>query len=96
MGQVKNHKRKGARAERKTMAYLESMAFRCVRSAASLGPFDVVAIGTLGVLLVQVKANGYASAIELEAMREFPRPPGVVCQVHRWVDYSRLPIVTDV
>jgi len=52
-----NAKAKGNRSEHKSIQSLESRVNRCVRAAASLGTFDVVAVGLFDVLLVQVKTN---------------------------------------
>jgi Holliday junction resolvase len=90
-----NSKGKGARNERRSMKLLESLGYRCCRSAASLGCWDVVAIGTADVILIQVKSNSWPSEIEMESLREFRVPPGVRRLVHRWRDRQRLPDVRE-
>jgi hypothetical protein len=40
-----NAKRKGTRNEHRSIALLESAGYRCSRSAASLGEWDIVGIG---------------------------------------------------
>jgi Holliday junction resolvase len=52
-----NAKRKGSRNERRSIALLESCGYRCTRSAASLGGWDIIGIGSKDVVLVQVKTR---------------------------------------
>lgn len=80
-----NAKRKGTRREHQTMQWLEAQGYRCCRSAASLGEWDVIAIGQ-DVLLVQVKSNRWPGSDEMRALVRFPAPPGVRKLVHRWRD----------
>ena len=89
-------KRKGNRNEHKTMALLEKQGYLCTRGAASLGTFDVIAIGAKGVLLVQVKSNRWPGRQEMEAIREFACPPNCMKVVHRWRDYAKEPDVKEV
>ncbi len=85
-------KAKGTRNEHRSKRLLENTGYRVTRSSASLGEWDLVAIGPLGVQLVQVKTNRWPGSVEMEAMREFPVPPsGVIKVVHRWRDYARYP-----
>jgi Holliday junction resolvase len=50
--------RKGAELERKIMASLKEKGYHVVRSAGSKGPFDLIALGKPGeVLVIQVKAG---------------------------------------
>ena len=92
---MKNAKRKGSRQEHRSMALLETMGYRCTRSAASLGEWDVVAIGTSDVLLVQVKSNRMPGTLERYALQEFVVPAGVRKQIHVWKDRARLPEVHE-
>ena len=48
-----NAKAKGTRAEHRSIRLLEAAGYACCRSAASLGAWDVVAIGTVDVILLQ-------------------------------------------
>jgi Holliday junction resolvase len=89
-------KRKGARNERRSMALLEAVGYRCTRAAASLGAWDVIAIGPTDVVLVQVKTRDWPSAAEMEVLREFPAPPNARKLVHRWRDGQRRPDVREV
>jgi hypothetical protein len=89
-------KRKGARNERRSMALLEAAGYRCTRAAASLGAWDVIAIGPTDVVLVQVKTRDWPSAAELEALKLFPAPPNCRKLVHRWRDGQRMPDVREI
>lgn len=91
-----NNKAKGNRNEHKSMALLEAQGYLCTRGAASLGTFDIIAIGAKGVLLVQVKSNRWPRAKEMEAIRDFACPSNCVKVVHRWRDYAKEPDVKEV
>ncbi|RKX61380.1 MAG: hypothetical protein DRP29_00605 [Thermodesulfobacteriota bacterium] len=66
-----NTKRKGIEAERRAKKILEQAGYLVIRSSASLGPFDLVAIGTHGTLrLIQVKKGTQATRAEREALAE--------------------------
>jgi hypothetical protein len=91
-----NTKRKGTRAEHRSMAILESAGYACTRAAASLGVFDVVAIGSKDVILLQVKSNAWPGTEELEEIRSLPAPANCRKLVHRWRDRQRLPDVREV
>ena len=90
-----NCKAKGTKNEHRSMAVLEAAGYRCTRSAASLGEWDLVAISSKDILLVQCKTNRWPSAIELEAMENFPAPANARKLVHRWRDRKRLPDVRE-
>jgi Holliday junction resolvase len=47
-----NAEAKGSRNERRTIAMLEGAGYVCVKAGASLGVFDVVAIGSQDIVLV--------------------------------------------
>ena len=87
-------KNKGSRNEHKAMKILEAAGYACCRSAASLGVFDVIAIGPQGVRLVQVKTNRTAPPHEREAIKEFKCHP--ICSKELWIfyDYQRQPSIT--
>ena len=91
-----NAKGKGSRRERQTMKLLESRGYACTRAAASLGTFDVIAIGPDDVLLCQVKSNVWPRSAEMEAIEAFPCPPGVRKIVHRWKDRAAAPDVREI
>lgn len=91
-----NTKTKGTRNEHRTMAILEAAGYACTRSAASLGTFDVVGIGSADVVLVQVKTRDWPGTEEVEAMRELPAPINCRKLIHRWRDRQRIPDVREV
>jgi len=88
-----NAKAKGSRTEYKSIALLESQGYKCTRAAASLGVFDIIAIGPDDIQLVQCKSNRWAGAEEMDAIRQFPAPPNCVKTVHRWRDRQPAPDV---
>jgi Holliday junction resolvase-like predicted endonuclease len=88
--------RKGRRIEWRSRRWLEGQGYRVVRSARSGGPWDLVAVNAEEVLFVQVKANGWPTRDELEAMAAWPSPPGTRRLIHRWDDYARSPTIRSV
>ena len=92
-GYTMNRKRKGTRNEHRSMAVLEAAGYRCTRSAASLGEWDIVAINSRDVVLVQVKTRDWPGSVEMEQLREFPVPPNCRKIVHRWRHRQRLPVL---
>lgn len=91
-----NSKRKGNRNEHRTMRLLESLGYACTRAAASLGAWDVIAVGPTDVVLVQVKSNSWPGSVEMEQLTSFKAPPNVRKLVHRWRDRQRMPDVREV
>lgn len=93
-----NCKRKGTRLERKTLAQLKAAGYTCIRSAASLGPFDIIAINPLGLRCIQVKANAWPRPEERESLRNAARgmPPNAFVEVWRWDDGARQPLIKSV
>ncbi len=71
-----NAKRKGSRNEHRAIRILEAVGYVCTRAAASLGVFDVIAIGRQGMRLIQVKSNRDASPLEREQIAMSQTPPG--------------------
>ena len=90
-----NAKRKGNRNEHRSMALLEASGYRCTRSAASLGEWDIVGVSADGFCLVQVKSSAWPSAEEMETLRAFRCPANCRRLVHRWRDRKRLPDVRE-
>jgi hypothetical protein len=90
-----NRKRKGTRNEHRSMRMLEAAGYRCTRSGASLGVFDIIGVGSTDVVLVQVKTRDWPGALETEAMREFPAPANARKLMHRWRARQRLPDVRE-
>ena len=90
-----NRKAKGTRNEHRSMAVLESGGYRCTRSAASLGVFDIIGVGSRDVVLCQVKTRDWPGSVETEALREFVAPPSCRKLIHRWRHRQRLPDVKE-
>lgn len=91
-----NSKRKGNRNEYRTMRMLEALGYACCRSAASLGVWDIIAIGPTDIVLVQVKSNAWPGSVEMEQLTLFKAPPNCRKLVHRWRDRQRTPDVREV
>jgi Holliday junction resolvase len=91
-----NTKQKGNRNERRSMSLLESCGYRCTRAAASLGVFDIIAVGSTDIVLCQVKTRDWPGAVEMEAIRDFPAPANARKLVHRWRARQRVPDVREV
>jgi hypothetical protein len=91
-----NAKAKGSRNERRSMAILEAAGYRCTKSAASLGAWDIIGIGSTDIVLVQVKSRDFPGSAEMETLRDFPCPPHCRKLVHRWKTGCRLPDVREV
>ncbi len=86
-----NTKAKGSRNERKSMTLFEALGYNCIKSGASLGVFDVIAIGLNNIILCQVKTNAWPSETEMEAIRLFPAPSNSIKTVHKWIDGKSKP-----
>lgn len=91
-------KSKGSRSERKAKALLEGMGYTLVvRSGASLGLFDLVALGIdkASVLLLQIKSNRKPGKFEMELLKSFQVPK--FCRKELWVfrDYERNPEIVE-
>ena len=86
---------KGARNERRSMVLLEASGYRCTRSAASLGAWDIIGISSQDVLLCQVKTRDWPGTVEMETLREFVAPSTCRKIVHRWRHRKRLPDVKE-
>lgn len=90
-----NCKAKGTKREHKSMAIFEAAGYACTRAAASLGAFDIIAIGSQDIVLCQVKSNAWPGSAEMETLRAFPAPPNARKLVHRWRDRARQPDVRE-
>lgn len=84
-------KRKGTRNEHRTIRYLERLGYRCTRAAASLGDWDVIAVGPNDVRLCQVKTNCFPGPAERESLEMFPAPANAIKECWRWDDRKREP-----
>lgn len=89
-------KRKGTRNEHRSASILEAAGYAVTRAAASLGAWDLVGIGSLDVVLVQVKTRDWPGSVEMETLRLFQAPPCVRKLVHRWRDRERQPDVREI
>ena len=93
-GKTLNAKAKGTRAELRTMRLLERAGYSCTRSSASLGLFDVIAIGQTDVRLIQVKAGStYLSTVERAAIQALVVPANVRCECWRFPDRAQAPLI---
>jgi len=88
-------KRKGARVEHKVIAWLEGQGYRCVRAAGSLGAFDLVAVRSLDMVLVQAKSNRWPGTDEMARLREWQIPANCRRLVVRWRDRRPEPDVME-
>lgn len=89
-----NGKRKGTRAEHRAMRILEAAGYVCTRASASLGLFDVIAVGPSDVRLIQVKAGTkYLSGVEREQIVALPVPRNVTRECWRFPDRCRTPLI---
>lgn len=88
-----NTKAKGSRNERRSIKLLESLGYRCTKSGASLGEWDIIGIGCHDIQLVQVKTNSWPGSVEMERLELFPCPNNCVKAVWRWDDNARRPRV---
>jgi hypothetical protein len=91
-----NGKAKGTRNEHRTIALLEAAGYACTRAAASLGAWDIIAIGSTDVVLVQVKTRDWPGTVEMETLSLFFAPPNCRKLVHRWRDRQRMPDVKEI
>lgn len=90
-----NTKRKGTRNEHRSRRLLEATGYRVMRAAASLRAFDLIGIGSVDVVLVQVKSRDWPGVLETEAMRAFVAPANARKLVHRWRARQRMPDVRE-
>jgi hypothetical protein len=86
-------KAKGTRNEHRSMRLLEAAGYSCTRAAAALGAWDIVAIGSVDVVLCQVKTRDWPGLAEMEALKLFPAPVNCRKLIHRWRDRKREPDV---
>ena len=84
-------KAKGTRVEQKVIDMFEAIGGKCVRSAGSHGPFDVIVFLKPAVFLIQVKANRKPDAAEIERMRNFPTNSLTAKAYCFWKDYDKSP-----
>ncbi len=90
-----NRKAKGNRNEHRSMALFEAEGYRCTRAAASLGVFDFVGIGSVDIILCQVKTRDWPGTAEMKAIKSFTAPPNARKVIHRWRHRQRQPDVKE-
>ncbi len=89
-----NAKAKGTRAEHRTMRLLEAAGYVCTRASASLGLFDVIAVGPADVRLVQVKAGSkYLSRDERAQILALSVPANVSRECWRFPNRCQEPLI---
>jgi hypothetical protein len=94
-------KRKGSQREHKTIAWLEAgkldgQAYQCTRAAGSLGAWDIIGVGAVGFVAVQVKSNRWPGRAEMATLEGFAVPANCRKLVIRWDDYGREPLIREV
>jgi hypothetical protein len=77
------------------MALLGAAGYKCSRSAASLGEWDIIGIRAVDVVLVQVKTRDWPGTSEMDSLRAFPAPANCRKLVHRYIDGKREPDVRE-
>jgi uncharacterized protein with GYD domain len=90
-----NAKAKGTHNEHRSKALLEASGYAVTRAAASLGAWDLVAVGTTDFVLCQVKTRDWPGSVEMETLRLFPCPSNCRKLVHRWRHRQRMPDVRE-
>jgi hypothetical protein len=92
-----NAKGKGNRNERKTRDYWYSVygATIVIKAGASLGAFDLIAIGKDFIDLIQVKSNSWPRPKEREEMKAYhPLIPSIAkILMVRWNDRAKSPLI---
>jgi Holliday junction resolvase len=91
---LKNTKQKGSRNERRSRDLYLAQGYYVVKAGASLGMWDLVCLGTDGVVLIQVKSNRMPPRQEMDVLRAFVAPSYCKKLVHVWRDFAREPDVT--
>lgn len=86
---------KGRRNEHRSMAVLEAAGYRCTRSAASLGDWDIIGIGVTDFVLCQVRTRDFPGPRERRALAAFTAPMNTRKLLHRWRDRQRRPDVME-
>lgn len=86
--------RKGWYYEDKIRKELEEQGLYTIRSAGSKGLFDVVAISSHFIILIQSKRNVAPTVAERKAMAEFKCPKNVIRQIWRFYGKGKLEIST--
>jgi hypothetical protein len=88
-----DRKGKGARRERQSMALLEAEGYKCTKSGASLGAWDIIGVGRFDIVLLQVKSNRPPGRREMKVLQEFKAPSCCTKLLHIWRDGQGTPEV---
>lgn len=95
----KRSKRSGTRTEHRARHRLEAEGYAVTRATGSLGAWDLIAVSSRDVLLVQVKGGlrAYASPAEREALfRQLVPACGCVRkQLWRWKRGAHAPTIVE-
>ena len=94
LGKGKNPSRKGTYYENLARKELESKGYYVIRSAASKGIWDLVAVNDMHILFVQSKVRRMPRIHEREAMEEFICPDNSIKQIWRFFGYGKKEILT--
>ena len=79
------------------MKQLEALGYSCTRAAASLGAWDVIAIGADDSRLIQVKCNRRPGREEMKKLRSFRCADNVSREIWVYKDgQPRDPIIEKV
>lgn len=87
---------KGRRAEYKSIRILEDAGYQCIRSAASKGVFDLVAVKSDDIIFCQVKSGRWPGRAEMDAIANFEMPPNCRRIIHRWRDGQADPDIREI
>lgn len=84
-------------SSRRTVEYLRKQGYYVVKSARSMGLFDVIAINRKEVILIQAKANQAPRPQEMAKIRAFKdHPDNSKKQIWIWKKQAREPIIKEV
>lgn len=77
------------------MTLLEGDGYACTRAAASLGLFDIIAVGARDIRLVQVKSGGECRLrpVDRAAIAAFVAPANASREVWRFFDRQKSPTI---
>ena len=88
-----NTKSKGSRREREVKKILENEGYNCTKAGASLGIFDIIAMNTMHIRLIQVKSNSISKK-EIIGIKDFcNHPANAVKEVWIKKDYKKWKII---
>lgn len=83
--------RAGRRAEYRVIKFLEDCGYTCTRSASSKGLWDVVAVSSTEVRLIQVAYGRDKRPSEIETFELFIVPRGVAKELWHYEKGKTLP-----